>query len=164
MYLLILFALTTTSGKFLENQKSYSSQINQINIIGLSNIDKSKIINGLSNLLYKNILLIDKEEIKSVMNRFNIIEEYSIKKIYPSTINIHIKRTKFVARLSINDKLVGENGKLIEDKENNEILPYIFGEFDSNKFLAFKKKLHNLNLLLINLKHYIFFPQTDGIS
>ena len=37
IYLLLLFILSTTSGKFLENQNSYSSTINQINIEGLSN-------------------------------------------------------------------------------------------------------------------------------
>tara|TARA_B100000787_G_scaffold166204_1_gene151065 strand:+ start:578 stop:1252 length:675 start_codon:yes stop_codon:yes gene_type:complete len=158
IYLLILFTLSTTSGKFLENQNSYSSNINHINITGLTNIDNSKIINGLNNLLYKNILLIDKEEIRSVMNRFNIIEEYSIKKIYPSILNIDIKPTKFVARLSNNDRLVGENGKLIEDKENNEILPYIFGEFNSNKFLAFKKKITRSKFTFTKIKTLYFFP------
>ena len=37
IYLLLLFILSTTSGKFLENQNSYPSTINQINIEGLSN-------------------------------------------------------------------------------------------------------------------------------
>ena len=158
IYLLILFVLSTTSGKFLENQNSYSSKINQINIVGLSNINKSKIFNELNNLLYNNILLVDKEEIKNVMNKFNIIEEYSIKKIYPSIINIDIKPTKFIARLSNNDKLVGANGKLIEDKENNEILPYIFGEFDSYKFLSFKNKIIQSKFNFSKFKTLYFFP------
>ena len=51
------------------------------------------------------------KKIKKVISRYNIIEEYSIKKIYPSTININIKPTKLVARLSGNDQLVGANGK-----------------------------------------------------
>ena len=43
IYLLFLFVLSTTSGKFEENQTSYSSKINQINIEGLSITDKKKI-------------------------------------------------------------------------------------------------------------------------
>ena len=84
-----------------------------------SQINK-KILNQLNNLFYKNILLVGKQEIQKVLNKYNVIEEYNIKKIYPSTININIKPTKFVARLSSNDQLVGANGKLIEDKENND--------------------------------------------
>ena len=86
-----------------------------------------------------NILLVEKDEIKKVLSNFSIIQEYNIKKIYPSTININIKPTRFIARLSSNDQLVGGNGKLIEDKENNMILPYIFGEFYPQDFLKFKK-------------------------
>ena len=134
IYLLLLFILSTTNKKFVENQNNYSSTINKINIEGLSNVDNSKISNELNNLFYKNILLVGKEEIQRVISKYNIIEEYNIKKIYPSTININIKPTKFIARLSNNDQLVGVNGKLIEDKENNEVLPYIFGEFNSQDF------------------------------
>ena len=90
----------------MENQSSYFSKIDQINIIGLSNTDNLKISEELNNLFYKNILFVEKEEIKKVIRKYNIIEEYSIKKIYPSTININIKPTKFIARLSINDQFM----------------------------------------------------------
>jgi cell division protein FtsQ len=158
IYLLLLFILSTTSGKFIENQNSYSSKINQINIKGLSNNDSSKIYNELNNLFYKNILFVRKEEIQKVISKYNVIEEYSIKKIYPSTININIKPTKFVARLSSNDQLVGANGKLVEDKENSEILPYIFGEFNSKDFLSFKKNITRSKFTFTKFKILYFFP------
>jgi cell division protein FtsQ len=157
-YLLLLFILSTTTGRYAENQNNYSSTINQINIEGLSSHYSSKIYNQLSNMLYKNILLVGKDEILSVINKYNIIEEFSIKKIYPSTINIIIKPTKFVAKLSINNQLVGANGKLIEDKENTEKLPYIYGEFDSKNFLAFKKKITQSKLAFKDFKTLYFFP------
>jgi cell division protein FtsQ len=158
IYLLLLFILSTTNKKFEENQNNYFSTINKINIEGLSNADNSKISNELNNLFYKNILLVGKEEIQRVISKYNIIEEYSIKKIYPSTININIKPTKFIARLSINDKLVGVNGKLIEDKENNEVLPYIFGEFNSQDFLNFKKNIIQSKFTFTEFKTLYFFP------
>ena len=158
VYLILLFILSTTSGKFAENQNSYSSKINQINIKGLSNVDNSKISNELNNLFYKNILLIRKEEIQKVIGKYNIVEEYSIKKIYPSTININIKPTKFVARLSNNDQLIGANGKLIESKENNEILPYVFGEFNRKEFLIFKKSITESRFTFTKFKMLYFFP------
>ena len=158
IYFLLLFILSTTNKKFVENQNNYSSTINKINIEGLSNDDNSKISNELNNLFYKNILLVGKEEIQKVISRYNIIEEYSIKKIYPSTININIKPTKFIARLSSNDQLVGVNGKLIEDKENNEVLPYIFGEFNSQDFLNFKKNIVQSKFTFTEFKTLYFFP------
>jgi cell division protein FtsQ len=159
IYLLILFILSTTTGKFVENQSSYFPKINQINIEGISSLNSSKIYNELNDLLYKNILLIEKEELQKVISKYNIIEEYSIKKIYPSTININIKATEFVARISNNDKLfVGANGKLIKNKENNEILPYMFGEFNSDAFLVFKKGVEESKFVFTKFKTLFFFP------
>ena len=157
-YLILLIILSTTSGKFVENQDSYSFTINKIDIEGLSNANNSKIYNELNNLFYKNILLVGKEELQRVIGKYNIIQEYNIKKIYPSTINISIKPTQFVARLSSNDQLVGINGKLIEDKENNDILPYIFGEFNSQDFLNFKKNIAQSKFTFEKFKTLYFFP------
>ena len=150
--------LSTISGKFVENQKTYSSTINLVNIEGLSNANILKLSNELNNLFHKNILLIGKEEIQRVIKKYNIIEEYSVKKIYPSTININIKPTKFVARLSNNDQLVGANGKLIEEKENREVLPYIFGQFNTQDFLIFKKKIEQSKFTFTKFKTLYFFP------
>ena len=158
IYLFLLFVLSTVNIKINESQNIYSSKVNQINIEGLSKVDNTKIHNALDNLFYKNILLVDKEEIQKVMSKYNIVEEYNIKKIYPSTIEINIKPTNFVARLSSNDQLVGANGKLIDDKENKEILPYIFGEFKSKDFLKFKKDITQSRFTLTKLKMIYFFP------
>ena len=163
--------LSTTSIKLKENQNSYSSKISQINIKGLSRTDNLKIYNELNNLFNKNILLVRREEIVRVISKYNIIDEYSIKKIYPSTINISIKPTKIIARLSNNDQLlVGANGKLIKDKKNSEILPYIFGEYNSKDFLFFKKKINQSEFIFSKFKTLYFFPSnrwdiltSDGI-
>ncbi len=158
LYLLLLFILSTTSGKFTDNQNFYFSTINQINIVGLSNADNTKIYNELNDLFNTNLLLIEKKEIQSVIDKHNIIEEYSASKIYPSKININIKPTKFVARLSNNDQLIGANGKLIKDKKNNEILPYIFGKFNSQDFLNLKKNIAQSKFIFLRLKTLYFFP------
>jgi len=159
IYLLLLFTLSTTNGKFLENQNSYSSTINKINIEGLSNVDNLKIFNQLNDLFYKNILLVGKQEIQRVVSKYNIIEEYSVKKIYPSTININIKPTQLIARISNDDQLfVGANGKLIKDKKNNEILPYIFGKFNSDDFLFLKINIQKSKFIFSEFKTLYFFP------
>ncbi|MDC6468691.1 FtsQ-type POTRA domain-containing protein [Candidatus Pelagibacter sp.] len=153
-----MFILSTTSVRFFETQNIYISKVNKINITGLINADSSKILSELNDLFYKNILLVNKEEIQKVMNKYNIIEEYSIKKVYPSTININIKPTKLVARLSSNNQLVGANGKLIIGNRNNEKLPYIFGEFNSEDFLNIKKKIEQSNFTFTQFKILYFFP------
>ena len=58
IYIIFLFILSTTSGKFILNENSYSSAIIRINIEGLSNSENSKISNELNNLSYKNFQLI----------------------------------------------------------------------------------------------------------
>ena len=158
IYLLFLLILSTTSGKFVESQNSPFSTINQINIKGLSNVDNSKIYDELKNLFYRNILLVRNDEIKEVINQYNIVEEYTVKKIYPSTINISIKPTKLIARLSNNDQLVGANGKLIYDKKIKKRLPYIFGEFNSQEFLNFKKNIAKSKFNFTKFKTLYFFP------
>jgi len=158
IYLFLLLILSTTIVKFEENQNNHSSKINKINIEGLSDSYNSKIYNDLNNLFYENIFLVRKEKIQKIISNYNIIETYSIKKIYPSTINIEIKPTKFLARLTSNDQLVGANGKLVKDKDNNEILPYIFGEFNSKEFLNFKKDISQSKFTFAKFKTLYFFP------
>ena len=158
IYLISLLILSTTNGKFVKNQNVYFSTINQVNIKGLSDTDNKKIYNELNSLFYQNILFVGKKEIQRVISNYNIIEEYNIKKIYPSTININIKPTKFIAKLSNNDQLVGANGKLIEDRDNNEILPYIFGEYNSRDFLIFKNNIDKSKFTFTEFKTLYFFP------
>jgi len=158
IYLISLLILSTTNGKFVKNQNVHFSTINQVNIKGLSNTNNKKIYNELNSLFYQNILFVGKKEIQRVISNYNIIEEYNIKKIYPSTININIKPTKFIAKLSNNDQLVGANGKLIEDRDNNEILPYIFGEYNSRDFLIFKNNIDKSKFTFTEFKTLYFFP------
>ena len=159
IYLIFLFILSTTSGRFIEKKNNYSSRINKINIEGLSTVENTKILKELNNLFYKNILLIRKDELEKVINKYNIIDEYSVKKIYPSTINISIKPTKFVARISNKDHLlIGANGKFIEDKINSEVLPYIFGNFKSKDFLNSKKNIEKSEFIFTEFRTLYFFP------
>jgi cell division protein FtsQ len=159
IYLLFLFILSTTSTKFINDQNTLSSSVSNINITGLSERKNLEITNNLNNFLYESIFLISKDEIKKILEKHNIIQEFNIKKIYPATLNIEIKPTKFIAQVFNNGQyLVGANGKLIEDKNNNELLPYIFGEFNSLDFLSFKQDIEKSIFSFSNLKTLYFFP------
>ena len=158
IYLLFLIILSTTSNKFIKKD-IHSSFIGKININGLSSDDSSKLQSELSNFYYKNVYALQKDEIDTIISKHNIIEEYNVKKIYPSSLLIKIKTTKLIAKISGIDQLaIGANGKLIKIKETNEILPYIFGKFNSKEFLRFKKDIDNSKFDFTKLKSLYFFP------
>ena len=159
IYLLFLLILSTTSAKLINDQNKLSSLISKINITGLSERKNLEILNNLNNFLYKSIFVINKDEIKKILKKQNIIQEFNITKIYPSTLNIKIKPTKFIARVSNNGQyLVGANGKLIKNNNNNELLPYIFGEFNSLDFLSFKQNIEKSIFSFSSIKTLYFFP------
>ena len=159
IYLVFLIILSTTSGKYYKQQKTYSLKINNIKVTGLTNTQNLEIENDLSSILYKNILIIRKKEINRIINKYNVIEEYSIKKIYPSSLNINIKPAKFIAKVN-NEKqlIVGSNGKLISIESKVKKLPQIFGKFSSKEFLEFKKNVEKSKFNFSEFKTIYFFP------
>jgi|TARA_B110000238_G_scaffold13677_1_gene13404 cell division protein FtsQ len=159
IYIIFILILSTINWRFVEPQKKYNLKIDKIEVIGLSNSKNLEIKNELSNIFYQNIFILKREEINRIINQHNIIEEYNIKKIYPSTLNIDIKPTKFVARISDNNQLiVGSNGKLILSYQSNQKLPYIFGEFKSKEFLEFKKNIDQSKFNFSEFKTVYLFP------
>jgi cell division protein FtsQ len=159
IYIIFLFVLSTTSEKISVQQKKYSLKIDKIEVIGLSNSKNLEIQNDLSSIFYQNIFLIDSEEINKIINKYNIIEEYNIKKIYPSTLNIEIKSTKFLAKIVDGDQLfVGSNGKLISNEISDKVLPYMFGKFNSKEFLKFKENIKHSKFDFGDFKTVYFFP------
>ena len=159
LYVILLFVLSTTSNKIQTNQKEYSTSINKINILGLEDSMNLQLLNKFNNINIKNIFNINREEIKGILSQYNIIEEYNVKKIYPSSLNINIKQTNFVAKVSgISHHLVGANGKVIMNATTQKKLPYIFGEFDTNEFLDFKKHIDNSKFNFTEIKSIFFYP------
>ena len=159
IYLIFLIILSTTSGKFLKQQKRNSLKINNIKVLGLTIAKNLEIQKDLSGIFYQNIFFLGKEEIDKIINKHNIIEEYNIKKIYPSTLNIEIKPAKFIAKITkYNNLIVGSNGKLITTEQNDIILPYIFGEFNSKKFLKFTQNVELSKFNFNEFKALYFFP------
>ena len=157
LYFFFLVALSTTTNKTLYKTENLF-QIDNINITGIP-LDN---IEGLNDELYKtiekNIFFLKKEVLKNSISEFNIIEKYSVKKIYPRELNINIKPTKFIAKISNKDDvLVGSNGKLISNKDFKKKLPSIFGKFNSNKFLELKIHLERSGFNFEDLKSLIYF-------
>ena len=142
IYLIFLLILSTVNNKTLNNKKFNSIKINEIIVTGLSHNNNFQLVNKLNNLFYQNIFFVNRAEINKIISANNSIEEYTIRKIYPSKLVINIKQTKFIAKLFNEDEfLVGSNGKLILNETRSVKLPYIEGEFNSKEFLKLKKTI-----------------------
>ena len=77
------------------------------------------------------------------MNSNNLIERYSIIKKYPSTIELRVTETNYLALVNKEGKkfLFGSNGKLINTKYNKKDIPIIYGNFKNSEFLELKRIL-----------------------
>jgi cell division protein FtsQ len=161
IYLILLFILSTISNKALQFNNNSPTLISKIIVTGLSKNNNLKVEKKMNYFFNENIFFLRKEKVKSIMSEYNIIEEYSVKKIYPSKINIKIKPTKLVARVFSSNKLiVGSNGKLIQGEETSEILPYVSGKFDTKKFLELKRNIENSKFNFSDFKILSFFPSS----
>tara|TARA_B110000971_G_scaffold109163_1_gene111850 strand:- start:1303 stop:1980 length:678 start_codon:yes stop_codon:yes gene_type:complete len=161
LYLIFLILLSTTSEKFLKQQKKYSFKIDKITVAGLSDGKNLEIQNDLDSVFYQNIFILKKKKIQNIITKHNIIEEYSIKKIYPSTLNIEIKPTKFLAKVNdSNELIVGSNGKLISTKQNSNTLPNLYGVFNSKEFLEFKINIEKSKFNFTEFKTIYFFSSS----
>ncbi|MDB2341570.1 FtsQ-type POTRA domain-containing protein [Candidatus Pelagibacter bacterium] len=157
LYFFFLVALSTTTNKTLYKTENLF-QINNINITGIPLDDLEGLNDELNDTIEKNIFFLKKEVLKKSISEFNIIEKYSIKKIYPRELNIKIKPTKFIAKISNKeDVLVGSNGKLISNKDFKKKLPSIFGKFNSNKFLELKIHLERSGFNFEDLRSLFYF-------
>ena len=150
--------LSTISNKSLEFHQNYFAKINKIQVSGLSNIVNLQIRDKLQKLLNINIFFINKDKIDKIISEYNLVELYSVKKIYPSKIEVKIEQTKIIAKISgSNNILIGSNGKLIK-YETNEKVPFLFGKYNSKKFLEFKKIIDNSEFNFNDLKSVSFYP------
>ena len=115
-------------------------EINNINVSGLGDNSNAIILEKIKKLNLENIFSLNRKKIANQIDTNSIVENYVVFKRYPSSLNVNINKTKFLARVNISGKifLVGSNGKLTENKFSNNKLPFIFGNPDIYDFLNFK--------------------------
>ena len=142
------------------NLNSFSfKKVNEINVKGLGDSNNFILSNEIKNLNLNNIFLLNKENIKNKINSNSLVEKYYIFKKYPATLEINIKKTKFLARINNNGKtfLIGSNGKLSKNNFSNNQLPFIFGNPTISEFLNFKKIIDNSNFSYSQIENLYFF-------
>jgi cell division protein FtsQ len=134
--------------------------INDINIIGLDIKDKLTLLKQIKNINLNNIFLINKRDLINEIESNSLVEKYLIFKRYPSSIDINIKKTKFLAKINKNGKTfyLGSNGKFIKNDFSNNQLPFIFGNPEVIDFFNIKEIIDKSKISYIEIKNLYFFP------
>ena len=156
IYFFLLIVLGSINNKIFSSIKFY--QIKEIQVSGLEDIDNEILLSKLNNFFFKNILLINQNEISKIIENNVLVQNYTILKKYPSKLDVRIEKAKFYAKINRNNKIfyVGSNGKLIKNNFQYE-LPFIFGNPEVNEFLKFKKIIDNSKLQYRDIKNLYFF-------
>ncbi len=156
-YISLVIILGTFNNKNLKNFNLPKIDIVNVDGIEFKNNEYLKITNLIK---LNNLLSIQKSQIKEILNSNNLIEKYEVFKRYPSSIEIKIEKTNFLASTNINGKnyLVGSNGKFINTKDYSQNLPFIFGNFQTEKFLEFKNIILQTDFKYNKIKNFYYFP------
>ena len=152
--LILLGSINNLNFNYLEFPK-----IKNIDIIGVNDEQKIKMLKNLDYMKFQNIFFLETLRINEIISSNNLIEKYYIHKRYPSTLKIEIIQTEILANIFIDGSnfLLGANGKLIETTALDESKPFIFGKIDIKSFINLKNKLENSNFDYENVKNFYFF-------
>ena len=134
--------------------------IKNIEISGLDESENTDLLKNIDDLNLDNIFFINRNKISKIINSNSLVESYEIFKKYPHTVDIKIKKTNFLAKMKINDKLflIGSNGKLIDVKFLDTEVPFIFGKPQIDEFIQFTNIIGKSNFSLSQIKNLYFFP------
>ena len=134
--------------------------VNNINIIGLDIKNKLILLKKIENFNLNNIFLINKIDLKDEIESNTLVENYSIFKRYPSSLDVNIEKTKFLARINKNGQIfyIGSNGRFIKNDFLNNQLPFIFGNPKVDEFFRIKKIIDESKISYKEIKNLYFFP------
>ena len=158
IYFFLLFFLGSINNVELNNLKLID--IKKIKISGLDELNNSILLKKIEKLNLENIFLLNVKEIKKIFDLNGLVENYFIVKKYPSTLDIRIEKTNFLAKINRDGKtlVLGSNKKFSENKFSNKNLPYIFGKIDIHEFMKLKKIIDQSDISYNKIKNLYFFP------
>ena len=156
-YIFLIIFLSTLNNKFFSEIKLKT--VDKITIKGLEGKEKRNLLNNLELLDLKNIFFLNKSELIKKLEANELIDNYTVFKKYPSSIEIRINKTKFLANVFIDGKsfVLGSNGKLIQTVDKNNNLPNIFGDYNKDSFFNLLKSIKKSNFKLFEIKNLYFF-------
>ena len=158
IYFFLLLAVGSISNINFNGLKLQN--INNINIAGLDNKDKSTLFKKIEKFNLNNIFSVDKIGLVNKIESSSLVEIYSIFKRYPSSLDIKIEKTKFLAKINKNGKIfyIGSNGKFIKNDSLNNQLPFIFGNPEVIEFFDIKDIIDKSKISYSEIKYLYFFP------
>jgi cell division protein FtsQ len=157
IYLFLLLVVGSVNNINLGDLKLHN--INNINIFGLDIKDKSILLKKIKNLNLNNIFSINRIDLINEIELNSLVEKYYIFKKYPSSIDINIEKTKFLAKINKNGKIfyLGSNKKLTKNDFSNNQLPFIFGNPDIIEFFSIKEIIDKSKISYAEIKNLYFF-------
>ncbi len=157
IYIFLFLIIGTLNNKNLN--KMNFTQINTINILGLENNDSYELNENLDYLKLTNLFFINRSKVTNIINSNTLVEKFYVFKKYPSTLNIEIQKTKFLAQTQIkNDNFfLGSNGKFTKTFELRSDIPHIFGDFTNINFFDLKKAIDDSNFRYDQIKSLFFY-------
>ena len=158
IYLFLLFLVGSINNIHINNLNFLS--VKEINVTGLENKENSTLSKKIErSLKLDNIYLINKKDLNTLMESNNLVEKYFIFKRYPSSLNINIDKTNFLAKISKNGKIydLASNGKLIENRHSNRQLPFVFGNPEIVEFFNIKKIIDESQISFEEIESLYFF-------
>jgi cell division protein FtsQ len=157
IYFFLLVSVGSINNIDIHNLKFLS--IKEVNVTGLENEENLTISKKIKNLKLDNIYLINKKDINTLIESNNLVEKYFIFKRYPSSLNINIDKTNFLAKISKNGKIydLASNGKLIENRHSNRQLPFVFGNPEIVEFFNIKKIIDESQISFEEIESLYFF-------
>ena len=158
IYFFLLLIVGTINNINIDGLKSQN--IKNINIVGLDIKDKKVLLKKIKNFSTKNIFSISKSDLINEIETNSLVEEYFIFKRYPSSIDINIKKTKFLAKINKEGKIfyLGSNGKFTKANLFNNQLPFIFGNPEVIDLFNIKKIIDKSKISYSEIKNFYFFP------
>ena len=154
-----LFISTIFNNNLISNLKNVF-KITEVKVENTKKEINDNILSNTSFLLGENIFFVNKNFLIEKFNKLSFIESISIKKKYPSIINIQTKQTNLIAITYLDQKkyFVGQNGKFIIAKQisNKKKLPTIFGKFKPDDYIFLQRELLNQKIDLDEITRYYF--------
>ena len=156
IYLLFLFILSSI---FNQELKKFFINNFLVNKLDYNNL---KLNIQLDEIIGKNILTLNKNEIISFVDNYPILHSFQINKIYPNSLKIDFIETDIIAKFYKDGELfyLGENEKFFLINDKNIDVPTIKGFFEINNINNFLKLLKKSELDLKSIDSLISYPST----
>ena len=154
IYLLFLFILSSI---FNQELKKFFINNFLVNKLDYNNL---KLNIQLDEIIGKNILTLNKNEIISFIDNYPILHSFQINKIYPNSLKIDFIETNIIAKFYKDGELfyLGENEKFFLVNDKNIDVPIIKGFFEINNANNFLKLLKKSDLDLKSIASLISYP------